>query len=110
MKIAIPFFRNRVSNRLDSSENILIVTLDRGAIENQKKIRLVHNVPWMLENILSQLEIDVLICGGITEYYAKRFAHSQIQVIPWTTGELDEVLNLYLQGRLKNRFEPIKIV
>jgi predicted Fe-Mo cluster-binding NifX family protein len=110
MKIAIPFFRNRVSNRLDSSENILIVTLDKGTIKNQKKIRLVHNEPRMMTNILNQLEVDVLICGGITEYYAKRFAHSQIQVIPWVTGELDDVIKSYLTGRLKNRFESYEII
>ncbi len=102
MKIAIPFYQNRVSNRLDSSENFLIVSLQNGLIESSKKIRLLHNEPMMMINILTQLDIDVLICGGITDYYAKHFTPSKIKVIPWITGELENVLDLYLQGKLKN--------
>jgi len=101
MKIAIPFFEDRVSNRLDSSENILIVSLEKGVIESRKKIRLVHSEPQMMVNILTQLDVNVLICGGITEYYAKHFTLSRIEVIPWIIGELEDVLDLYLQGRLK---------
>jgi predicted Fe-Mo cluster-binding NifX family protein len=101
MKIAIPFFGNRVSNRLDSSENFLIVSLEKGIIKNRKKIRLVHSEPQMMVNILTQLDINMLICGGITEYYVRHFDLSRIEVIPWITGELDGVLDLYLSGKLK---------
>ncbi|MBC8179771.1 hypothetical protein H8E88_01490 [candidate division KSB1 bacterium] len=103
MKIAIPFFKKRVSNRLDSSENILIVSIKSGAIESRKKIRLIHSEPLMMINILTQLKVNVLLCGGITEYYAKQFTLSRIKVIPWISGELEEVLDLYLQGRLKEK-------
>ena len=101
MKIAIPFFEDRVSNRLDSSENFLIVTHEKGIIKHRNKIRLVHSEPQMMINILNQLDVNVLLCGGITEYYAKQFTHSRIEVFPWITGELEEVLNLYLKGKLK---------
>ena len=100
MKIAIPFFRNRVSNRLDSSESFLIVSVKKGVIESRNKIRLLHSEPVMMLNILTQLDINVLICGGITKYYAKHFTRLQFEVIPWITGEVEDVLDLYLQGRL----------
>jgi len=103
MKIAIPFFRNRVSNRLDSSENFLIVSLEKGFIKSRKKIRLLHSEPVMMVNILTQLDINVLICGGITEYYTKKFSRTRIQVIPWIIGDLEDVLDSFLQGRLAKK-------
>ena len=81
MKIAIPFFKNRVSNRLDCSENFLFVTIENGTIKSRKKIRVVKNRPSVLVNILGQLEVNVLICDGITEFYSKQLANTPIQVI-----------------------------
>lgn len=100
MKIAIPFFKNRVSNRIDCSENFLFVTVENGTVKNRKKIRVVKNSPSVLVNILSQLEVDVLICDGITEFYSRQLGDTAIQVIPWISGEVEEVLNQYLEGKL----------
>lgn len=102
MKIAIPFFSNRVSNRLDCCENFLIVTIEKGKIKSEKKIRLVKNRPALLANILAELKVDVLICGGITEFYTSQFNRTSIQVFPWIVGEVADVLNRYLQGKLIN--------
>jgi len=103
MKIAIPFFGTRVSSRLDCCENFLIVTVRNGEIKSQQKIRLVKNRPAILVNFLTELQVDVLICGGITDYYAKHLSNTLIQVVPWTVGEIDEVLHQYLAGKFANQ-------
>ena len=100
MQVAIPFFGNRVSTRLDCSENFLFVSIENGTIRKCKKIRVVQKKPSALVNILNQLEVDVLICDGITEFYAKQLENTYIQVIPWISGEVEDVLNKYLTGNL----------
>ena len=100
MQLAIPFFGNRISNRLDCSENFLFVSIQNGMIKKCKKIRVVQKKPSALVNILNQLEVDVLICDGITEFYAQQLENAHIQVIPWISGEVENVLSKYLEGKL----------
>jgi len=100
MQLAVPFFSNRISNRLDCSENFLFVSIENGIIKKCKKIRVVQKKPSALVNILNQLEVDVLICDGITEFYAQQLDNAHIQVIPWISGEVEDVLSKYLDGTL----------
>jgi predicted Fe-Mo cluster-binding NifX family protein len=51
-------------------------------------------------NMLLELEIDVLICNGITEFYYNQLSKNNIQVIPWINGEVEEVIDRYLKGRI----------
>ena len=106
MQLAIPFFGNRISNRLDCSENFLFVSIENGIITKCKKIRVVQKKPSALVNILSQLEVDVLICDGITEFYANQLDNAHIQVIPWISGEVEDVIDRYLAGKLISKKIP----
>ena len=96
MKIAIPFFIDRISNRLDCSENFLFVTVKNNVVLEQKKIRLLHTQPSTLVDILLRLKVDILICNGITESYSKEFKNTHIRVIPWVGGNVDAILNQYM--------------
>ena len=96
MNIAIPFFRNRISNRLDCSENFLIVTIEDGDIKKRRNIRLVHNKPSALACILKEFEIDILICNGITDFYLNKLDNMPFQIIPWIWGDVEDVLNQIL--------------
>lgn len=99
-RIAIPVFENRISNRLDCSENIFLYSVDRDKIENHEIARLVQASPSAKLNMLLELGIDVLICNGITDFYSRKLSESKIQVIPWISGEVEDVLYHYLKGKL----------
>jgi predicted Fe-Mo cluster-binding NifX family protein len=102
--IAVPIVGNRISNRLDCSENILLVSIEKGVIKKRETIRFVQANPTAKINMLVQLGVDVLICDGITEFYSNKLQNSPIQVIPWISGEVEEVLAQYLEGKLpKNK-------
>ena len=100
-RIAIPIFEDRVSNRLDCSENLLLVSTEENAIKKREMICLLTMNPSVRLNTLIDLGIDVLICNGITEFYSQRLSDSNVQVIPWISGEAEEVLARYLEGKLK---------
>ena len=48
----------------------------------------------------------MLICDGITEFCSNQLANTPIQVIPWVSGEVEEVLANYLAGEFSK--EPVK--
>ena len=99
--IAIPIFKSRVSVRLDCAEYIHLVTIEKDKIKSRETVRLVSTNPLEKIKVLIQLNPDVLICGGLTEYCSNRLKQTDIQIIPWIQGDIEEILSLYLKSKLK---------
>jgi predicted Fe-Mo cluster-binding NifX family protein len=98
--IAIPIFGTRVSSRLDCAESVLLVTVDDSTVKKREQVRLVQTNPLEKINMLIQLGVEVVICGGITEICSNKFNDCGMQVIPWVRGEAEEVLSQFLAGKL----------
>lgn len=101
-KIAIPIFGDRISSRLDCSEEIMLVLVEKGAVKEREIVRLLTTNPFEKINAIVQMGVDVLICGGLPERCSHRLLGTHVQVIPWVSGEVSEVLTRYLEGMLNN--------
>ncbi len=98
--IAMPIFESRISNRLDYSENVLVVVVENAAIRKRESYCWARANPLERIDLLKRLRVDVLICDGITEFYTNQFENSPIQVIAWVSGEVEDVLARYLEDKL----------
>jgi len=49
---------------------------------------------------LLELGVGTLLCGGISKGLAREIETRGIELIPWVSGEINEVLDAYLQDRL----------
>jgi len=107
--IAITIFGNRISNRIDCCETVLLVSIEKGVIKKREKVHLVQTNPSMKLDMLIELGVDVLICNGITRFCSNKLSDSNIEVIPWISGEVEEVLTQYREGRLTNFEAPEKL-
>jgi predicted Fe-Mo cluster-binding NifX family protein len=112
-KIAIPVFGNRVSSRLDCSESILLVSIEEGKVVRREETRWTHVNPLEKVRLLIHEGVNVLICGGLTETCANMLHDTDIEVIPWVRGELEQVLVQFTEGSLRpttseqnNRISP----
>ena len=52
--------------------------------------------------VISDLGIDLLICGAISSFLSNMIAAYGILIIPFVTGKVNEVLNAYAKGKLQN--------
>ncbi len=101
MKIAIPEHRGRVSPVFDNSRHLLVFEAEKGQEPTKK-----HREDWSsLDPLgralrLHELEIDVLLCGGISAWLGDRILTQGVELVPWVAGEIDQVLNAYLSGQL----------
>lgn len=98
--IAITVFGTRVSSRLDCTEGVLLVTVEDGIVKKREHVRLLPTSPLDRIHTLLQLEIDVLICGGVPEIYANKLGDSGVRVLSWVRGEAEEVLSQFLADKL----------
>ena len=98
--IALSTYRNRISSRLDSADEITFLSFENGKEKKREKIRIIPSSP--LDRIHQILELNpyVLICGGLTQICDNKLKNSKINVIPWVKGYTEEVLKEFLEGRL----------
>lgn len=96
--IAIPVYGNRISNRLDCSKDVLLVYIENGRIDKRETYHWAQANPWEKIEMLLHLGVNILICDGITEFYANQLRNTPVKVIPWISGEVDEILVQYLEG------------
>ena len=98
--IALSTFRNRISSRLDSADEILILTLEKNQVKNSKTIRIIPSSPLDKIQQIIELNPDVLICGGLTQLCDRKLQNTQITIIPWTKGNAEDVFKQFIEGKL----------
>ena len=100
MKIAIPVWNGFVSSVFDFAHSLLVVDLNGKQETNRLQIQLEQQtIPQWVNQLLGS-GINVIICGAISRPLAATLTASNIKVIPFVSGSVDEVLEAYLGNRL----------
>ena len=100
MKIAIPIYNNNVSNVFDFAARLLLVEIENGKEANRHEVSLESQSSPRRVKQMKSLEVEVLVCGAISRILAEMLATSGIQVLPYVTGSIDDVLQAYLADQL----------
>ena len=100
MKIAIPVYNESVSNVFDFAHRLLLVEIENGKEENRSEVALESKLLSQRAGQLKSLEVDILVCGAISRVLANMVTSSGIQLLPYVTGMVDDVLEAYLAGQL----------
>ena len=103
MKIAIPVFHNRVSPVFDWSSRILVIESDGSREISREERSTTGTTPVMRVEYLVEMNVDTLLCGGISETMLAHVLARGINVIPWVTGDAEEVFSGFLDGRVPGK-------
>jgi predicted Fe-Mo cluster-binding NifX family protein len=100
MKLAIPEFNGRVSPVFDCCRRLLVIDTsvegpNRIASQDWSEVVCVKR-----SGRLREMGVRILLCGGISTDLAREIEAGGVEVIPWVSGEINEVLDAYLEGRL----------
>jgi predicted Fe-Mo cluster-binding NifX family protein len=100
MKVALSVWNNRVSPVFDASRHILIVEV----VDGEEKSREEHSIEELFPPIrarrIKELGIDLLICGAISNPVACLIDSIGIRLLPWVSGEVEEVIDVFKRGEL----------
>lgn len=100
MKIAIPVYGDTVSNVFDFAHRILLVDVDNGREINRCEVDVGNRSLPQRAGQLKTMGVDVLICGAISQLLSTMVTASGIEVLPYVTGTIEDVLNAYLDRQL----------
>ena len=99
MKIAITIWETRISPVFDSARNLLLVEADGAEIVDRKIMSFEARQFNRFLVLMMELEVKVLVCGALCEGPSKILEAHGIEVLSFLTGEAEQVLERYLQGR-----------
>ncbi len=100
MKLAIPIYNDSVSNVFDFAARLLLVDIESGKEANRSEVALESQLLPQRASQLKDLEVDVLVCGAISRVFENMVTTSGIQVLPYVTGSINDVLQAYLTSQL----------
>jgi len=100
MKIAIPVWNGFVSSVFDFAHKLLLVEIQNGRELSRSEVPLQAASLPERAGRLKQLPVDVIICGAISRPLMYMLTASGIDVLPYVTGRVDDVLGAYLTSQL----------
>jgi len=102
MKLAIPIYNVNVSNVFDFAHKLLLVDIENSKEINRSEVVLDSQLLPQRVALLKTIGTDVLVCGAISRPLADMVMASGIEIFPYITGHIDNVLQAYMTGQLSN--------
>jgi predicted Fe-Mo cluster-binding NifX family protein len=100
MKIAIPVWQDKISGVFDFADKLTLAEIQDRTEKSRVELPMPDEPISQKAGRLKELDVDVLICGAISKPLAFLIISSGIKIIPFVSGEFDEVLRAYMDGRL----------
>jgi len=98
MKVAVTVWKERISPVFDASRHLLIAQIEEGRIVERACVIFDPDQPANLAKTLSGAQVGVLICGAVSQVPAAIMTNGGLTLIPFITGEVDRVLEVYARG------------
>jgi len=76
--------------------------MENGKVINRQKQNFETSDPVAKVNRLTDLGVNVLICGAVSRPLADMIVARGIKLVPFVAGETDRVVEAYLAGNLPN--------
>ena len=102
MRIAVTIWNNRISPVFDVAQNLLMINLDRGEETARRNISLAGLSTPLKIDTLKKNNIEIVLCGAISESFLRLLTTSGIRVEPWISGNIEEVIQAVLQNKLSD--------
>lgn len=100
MKVALPYWQNRISPVLDTADNFLITDIGTDNRIESERINLTGKSYSERVQFLKKQGVTLLLCGAVSEYCHGVFVSNGIEVIPWLRGSVDCVIEGFIKSSL----------
>jgi predicted Fe-Mo cluster-binding NifX family protein len=101
MRVAIPLWQGRVSPVFDEASRILLVDISQSQEQHRKEEYLPDQNPFERARLLLKLEVDLLICGMISQTQQTAISSAGIRIVPHICGSIEDVIAAVLDDRIE---------
>lgn len=100
MKVAIPVYGDFVSNVFDFAHKLLLVDIENGKETKRLEVGLEGLSLSQRADHLKAHGVEVLICGAVSQLLADMVIQAGIEILPYVTGNIEDVIGAYMAGQL----------
>ncbi len=100
MRIAIPHSGTRIPPRFYYTKQFLVVTAENGTVIDRQQLPVEGLTSDTKIRKLIEQGIDTLICNDIDRTSSQQLSDNGIRIYSWVTGEAEDALRCFIQGRL----------
>ena len=101
MKIAVACIKDNVAEHFGHCENFAIYVIENNKIVSKEVVENPGHEKGFLPRFLKDLDINLVISGGMGQGAIDIFNEENIEIITGNLGKNDEIVNNYLDGKLK---------
>jgi predicted Fe-Mo cluster-binding NifX family protein len=101
VKAAFASWNDRIAPVFDVAQWIQLVETEAGQIINQSRASVAGETASQKAFRLAELEVGILVCGAISRPMQAIIEAYDIEVIPFITGDVQEVIQAWLGGMLE---------
>lgn len=98
MKVAFTAWEDRISPVFDSARKLLIADIENGQIVDRQYELFDPQPVSRLVDLLKALDIEVLICGAISQTPSIIIETSGVKLVSFVGGKIDDILKSYAKG------------
>jgi predicted Fe-Mo cluster-binding NifX family protein len=102
MKVAVAHWQGRISPVFDVADRLFLLDVEDGREINRESLRLASRNPFLRTKELSEIGLNVLLCGAVSLTLEKALIGAGIRVIGFLGGELETIINAFLAGNLSD--------
>lgn len=95
-------WENRIAPLFDTADQLVFVGVESGRIVRESREEIPREAQIQKVLRLVDLGVGVLVCGAISRQLFNMISSYGIQVLPFIAGELSEVIQAWLQGKLES--------
>lgn len=99
-RVAVAYDNGEIFEHFGRTENFKVYEVEDGEVVSSEVVDSNGAGHEALATLLSEIKVDVLICGGIGEGAGLTLSEAGIEVISGASGDADEAVELYLNGEL----------
>jgi len=101
-KVAFAYWGNRIAPVFDIARQIRIIEVESGRIVAESDEIFPSSLPSHKAVRLTELGVSTLICGAVSRPVLDIVKAYGIRVIPFIAGDVNDVINAWLNGRLND--------
>ena len=99
-KAAFAYWDTRIAPVFDNARQLYLVEAGTNGLTAETREVLANDLPAQKALRLAELAVDTLVCGAISRSLHEMVSAYGIRVIPFVTGEMDEIIEAWHMGKL----------
>lgn len=102
MRIGLTTAHERISPVCDCAHYLSVYDIDQGIAGECSIVSFDCQSYVQKVTILEQMKVEYLICGALSREFQSMISATGIQVIPWISGPVNEVISAFCAGSLED--------